>query len=503
MRKKIVIIILNLLLLSHFLFSAKNVSSEAKLLGTFLSSEKACDGILETAAVSRDIRRRDQHLLLIFPTCYKVKEIVTTWSVDKFPGEVILQLSSDIIHWEEIMRITPRDLEKQGKFFTHRALVNKFAQYVRTLIPKQKLRPPYVELQEIEVFIIEKLKPEIEAVKVLRVSENTAQITWKTNIPVRSQISYGRKRGFLDNLIIGTHFTCSHGLTLEKLSSGTRYFYIIKAEYLKNSTETPLGYFITQGEPPLEFIRIEVLERKKHLVRLLYQTNVPTTGEVKYGGKKVRSNKFKIVHTPLLTGLTPGKEYYYQITARDRKGREIVSKTLTFRTAENNIALGKVREGSFCHLPRDKYVKKTPPPLSRVTDGKICYFSGMAQSGNITEEAQFIILDFGKIERVGKIKIYWRELAYPKEWSLLGSRDKKKWFVIKKGIDSEKEGALERCRSSTRPSVLTPCRVVTLSGGGKKMRYLKLFIPKGAPLKVKYSQWEFVQLMEIKVFPRN
>ncbi|MEW6482844.1 MAG: hypothetical protein AB1397_07640 [bacterium] len=67
----------------------------------------------------------------------------------------------------------------------------------------------------------------------------------------------------------------------------------------------------------------------------------------------------------------------------------------------------------------DKYVKEGNP-LQRITDGDLSYFKGMAQSQDITQKDQWLLIDLGTITKVSTITVYWRALAYSQGYAIEG-----------------------------------------------------------------------------------
>jgi hypothetical protein len=75
----------------------------------------------------------------------------------------------------------------------------------------------------------------------------------------------------------------------------------------------------------------------------------------------------------------PDTTYLFQIIAEDEEGQVGTSNPYSFKTCENNLALGCRVIGTFDQLPNDKYIKKKNNPKQRITDGDLSYFNGMAQ----------------------------------------------------------------------------------------------------------------------------
>lgn len=200
-------------------------------------------------------------------------------------------------------------------------------------------------------------------------------------------------------------------------------------------------------------------------------------------------------NSTLLLGLNPGEEYFYKIQARDDQDLVKVSEIKNFRLPSQNLARGKTVTGTFNYLPpHDSLVNQTKAVLSRVVDGLTGYFEGMATSGPIIGEDQQVTIDLGAIHPVNSIVSYWRALAYPESYCVKVSEDNINFREIASKINAA-QGAFSRSDAGD------PLRVISLNTGGTLARYIQIFIARNSPYYVKHPEWDFVQLMEVQVFP--
>lgn len=197
----------------------------------------------------------------------------------------------------------------------------------------------------------------------------------------------------------------------------------------------------------------------------------------------------------VISGLKPRTTYFYQIKTADFNGTSLSSKVLNFTTAGENVALNKNVTGTFTALPpKDAFVAAgdAAQVLSRVTDGKMSYFTAMATSGPVTGDDQYVVIDLGKSYTIKNILSYWRMLAYPQSLTVQVSSDNVTWTTIADSVDAG-SGVF------ARSEVGDPMTVVTTPSNASG-RYVKLFIKKGSQFYAKHGDWNFVQLMEVQVF---
>jgi hypothetical protein len=483
----------------------KDITSEAKIIGSFTGVENLIDGKIETTAEA-DLAKQAHYLLLTFSRPHFFKEIKLSWDFKTERGKYVLEISDDIINWKVVKEKIKIREKLVGNSWQNVIEINQEGQYLKIRFPqKKRKKPALVKLKEIKIFSGPLPKLEITEIVVEEIEDHRATVRWKTNLAIPSSLRYGNNRYCLDQVLISPSAKRKHRLTLNNLLAGTNYFFVIQAKTERGIIESKINTFKTTGIPLPIVVAVKILEKKKHSVILFWRTNVKTKGVVEYGeeetyGRRVVSEVFQQEHRVELKGFKPLQKGYFLIKAEDELGRTTQSSPGHFTTAEDNIALHCLVEGSFVHLPDDPYVKKNRSnPLARVTDGVISYFTGMAQSGNPEEEDQWVKIDLGRERACEWVIVFWRSLAYSQEYSLLGSSDGENWEEIKRNLNAE-DGVLEQCQTD-RVGVTTPCWIVKTKVGGKTYRYVKLYMKKGSKYFNKFPDCKFVQLMEIKVYP--
>ncbi|MDI6781671.1 MAG: discoidin domain-containing protein [bacterium] len=341
------------------------------------------------------------------------------------------------------------------------------------------------------------------AVVANEIAKHYAQVQWETNVETTGQVLYHPVREFQNNLAISIGMSTTHTVGLRKLLSGTMYQYQVRVKDTQGHTAaSEWAAFTTTGIPLPLFEELCVGSLTKTSAIIVARTNVPTKLWVEYGTTTIYNNnlmvrgELKSFHQIALDGLKPDKSYHFQLTAYDNDGHEIISSDHEFTTMEDNIGLYMPTTGTFRECPDDKYISRDKGFLERITDGDTSYFTGMATSGDVTLQDQFVVIDLGIIQPIDRIKVYWRKLAYSKDYSIRLSNDNENWTVLDSGINA--------CNGADELSDTgDPMKMIITQGGGAKARFVQVFVPCGSDFFHKHEDWRFVQLMEVKVYPCN
>jgi len=295
-------------------------------------------------------------------------------------------------------------------------------------------------------------------------------------------------------------------ISLQRMKQSSKYIQIMVPAGTKTSNKTGNTVSIAEVEVypslaqkfTLDSFGAYAINDNSCIIK--YSTSIgAASGSVLYGTDPNKLNNTAgntesgTVNSAVLSGLKPRTTYFYQVKAVDAYGNPVASKTGNFATASENIALKKKVSGTFTVLPADKFIQKGDADnvLSRVTDGSTNYFSSMATSGSVYVADQYVVIDLGRSYKIKNIVSYWRKLAYPESLVVQVSDNNTDWVNLEAGADVGKGGF---ARSDTGD----PMEV--LNTPGSTGRYIKLLVAKGSPFFHKHSDWNFVQLMEVKVF---
>ncbi|MFA4906279.1 MAG: discoidin domain-containing protein [Candidatus Margulisiibacteriota bacterium] len=240
-----------------------------------------------------------------------------------------------------------------------------------------------------------------------------------------------------------------------------------------------------------------------HSALIVYRTTIgAVNGQVLYGTNPSRLDQVAanlesgVINSVTLTNLSPDQAYYYRVKAWDAFGNQVESGLSFLRPPRVNLAISKKVAGTFTSFPpNDPLVDKSSAALPRAVDGLTGYFKGMATSTSVRGSDQSLIIDLGGSFQVSSVVSYWRALAYPESFSIGVSLDGNAWTELSNQINAGAGGF-------ARSDAGDPMRVVSTDLNGAVCRYVRIFIPKDSPYFVKHADWDFVQLMEVEVYPK-
>lgn len=336
----------------------------------------------------------------------------------------------------------------------------------------------------------------VRNVEVIETGENYATLAWETDTPVTEEVYYGyfpSQELPMMTLQTGTR----HRMTLGTLLRGTEYHYRIAGK------DDASGTFTTAGLPPPLYEARDLVFLDPRTVQFTWRTSVPTVSMLGYR-RETESDYLTLAtdpnpawdHQHIIAGLAPETKYYCIIESTDSSGYKVNTGERWFVTPENNVALRQPVTGTFTAWPADASVRRDSEPLRRVTDGDGDYFTGMATSGEVTAETQWVTVDLGREYPLDRVITVWRSLAYPKAFRLEVSRDGLDFSALAGPLDAG-GGVFGHSESGT------PQVTLTTPGDGRRGRYVRLIVPRGSPCYQKHAQWKFVQLMELKAIPRD
>jgi hypothetical protein len=303
--------------------------------------------------------------------------------------------------------------------------------------------------------------------------------------------------------------TISQTITGKRFGSLSRYvqIYIPLGSRLTNPTGKSVRIAEVQVFPAaeqkiaIEDVSAYAVTDKKAVITI--SSNIGATrASLSYGPSPDKLEQSAAVYetgrqsSATLYNLEPGRSCYYQARVWDAYGSMAESPVKNFAPARENAALGKKVLGTFSELPpRDSFVNKNGDVLARVTDGGTSYFTAMATSRSVNLEDQYAIIDLGKSSPISNVVTYWRNLAYPLEFDISISNDGVNFGDGAAGLNAG-SGAFSRSDTGD------PMRVVSADLKGTLARYVKVLVKKGAPCFQKHADWDFVQLMEVEVYPQ-
>ncbi len=180
----------------------------------------------------------------------------------------------------------------------------------------------------------------IDLPQVFVLSPYEVTISWETNQPASSRVTYGT-HGVKPKRYTGDVDTKAHIISLEDLTPNTRYYYQVKSEDEAHHIVTSsYASFVTQKEisqksplPPMVSEGPVLAVRSADRIKLEWTTDRPCKSYLMWGKvplpsfhtKKNVSQKFIRNHTFTLEKLTKGTRYYYVIHLEDRNQHKSAS----------------------------------------------------------------------------------------------------------------------------------------------------------------------------------
>lgn len=193
-----------------------------------------------------------------------------------------------------------------------------------------------------------------------------------------------------------------HRHVLDSLRSDTTYQYRILLTYDQEdeTNVNPSEVFDFRTRPEIQIFNIHAEEHPDRVI-ITWETNLRTDTTVRYGREEgdwdeVRTNPDQTqetMHMITIEGLSPDTLYYYQIVAKDPKGRGVPKETepLTFSTPANED--WNRQDNSLVNLTKsyvDKLTRMTPDEREKLK-ASIEKFTG--PTGDITTEQKKELLD--------------------------------------------------------------------------------------------------------------
>ncbi len=185
-----------------------------------------------------------------------------------------------------------------------------------------------------------------------------------------------------------------------------------------------------------------------------------------------------------LSGLRPSVSYLLRVASGDYQ------RTLEFMTPPENTALGRPVFGTFRRLPESRFVDDSTPAITRVNDGIWGWYRGMAVSGELKREDQFVYINLEKDRALRSFTVVWHGLSYPRQYYLVVGTDGKLWKQIRR--DSGK--FMKRVAPDNSPVMVDTLETNVTA------KYVGVIVPKGKGILGKSSYRNTLSLMEIEAY---
>ena len=184
-------------------------------------------------------------------------------------------------------------------------------------------------------------KPFTISGKRVRVSTNSATVTWTTNARSTSSVEYRSASDKVSQLSGDARFTTKHSVVIKNLEDDTPYSYRIKSRDKEdNIAESKMLSFKTNSlereyDVNPKVSDIDEMELSATSAKIAWTTAGETSSWVDYGtsrslSKSAGNDTMTVDHIVELTNLTPGMLYYYRVRGEDEAGNKYQSGVLTF-----------------------------------------------------------------------------------------------------------------------------------------------------------------------------
>ncbi|MDD3480729.1 MAG: fibronectin type III domain-containing protein [Patescibacteria group bacterium] len=168
------------------------------------------------------------------------------------------------------------------------------------------------------------------------ITATSAKITWTSTVSTSSWVDYGTTSGNYGKSTGSDTLTIDHIVTLEGLTPGQTYYYIVRGLDANGTEYKSQEYsFVALARPSIS--NVEVLEVTSYTARIRVEVTKETEASITYGingafNEKAGGGSLARVHDIELTNLTDKSNYSFYVDVKDSAGNTAKSETKTFKT---------------------------------------------------------------------------------------------------------------------------------------------------------------------------
>jgi hypothetical protein len=183
--------------------------------------------------------------------------------------------------------------------------------------------------------------PTISSILVSSVTTSSATISWSTSEAAQSRVTYWVTGSTSTTTASTSGFFTTHSFALSGLSEGSSYsFYVTSTDSSGNAATSSTQTFTTLDETDPVISDIEVVDVTTTTARVTWTTNESANSAVAYGtttayGLSATDSSLVTSHTVLLTDLSAGTVYQFQVLSTDASSNQAFSSNQTFTTDED------------------------------------------------------------------------------------------------------------------------------------------------------------------------
>lgn len=181
--------------------------------------------------------------------------------------------------------------------------------------------------------------PTISFVSVGNITTNSATVSWTTDQPATSQVSFGLKTTYGSLSVFNASPVTTHSIILTALTPGTNYnLAALSANSMGQVGTSANAIFTTVAAPPLiRDVRTSAITENS--ATITWTTDQPSTSRVEFGGGNGAVSQFAsdaalvLSHSVTLRGLKRGGTYHSAVISTNAAGMQNSSSQLTFTTS--------------------------------------------------------------------------------------------------------------------------------------------------------------------------
>lgn len=171
---------------------------------------------------------------------------------------------------------------------------------------------------------------------VISTTDSSATITFDTDEPASSSLSYGLTSGY-DSTIVDTTLSLSHSIQLDSLDEATLYhFELSVSDSVDNETVLGDSTFVTHDVTAPEISNLLIATTDSSAI-ISFDTSEPASSSIQFGttvayGSLVADTNKVLSHIVTLPGLDENALYHFEVTVADTVDNETVLPDSTFMT---------------------------------------------------------------------------------------------------------------------------------------------------------------------------
>lgn len=255
---------------------------------------------------------------------------------------------------------------------------------------------------------------------IVKVTANTAEISWVTDKSSNSLIAYSKDNEFNPtkedpySIVVGNpdQFTERHVVKLVDLSPSTVYHYQLRSKGKIGGETRGEDLTFKTSSLSLEISDINLEKNNDSSVKVFWKTNLPTKTFVDYtdnGTGEVRQEKqesFLTDHEIIISELSANTFYSLKIKAIDEKNEETSSPEISFSTGKDLIPpeISQIRVDSAISPRGDRVQVIISWKTDELSTSQIIFQEGSGSTGNLQETQKDRVLTLNHVVVISSFK---------------------------------------------------------------------------------------------------